>query len=110
MSFAGERLGDLLIQEASFLYGVTDKVAEIQVELRRMKCFLKDADARQDEDETIWNWVAEIGENALDAEDTIETFVLKVALSRRGGLQNILKRYVCTLLGRKPLAAAIDPG
>ena len=49
MSFAVERLGDLLIQEASFLYGITDKVAEIQAELRRMKCFLKDADAKQDD-------------------------------------------------------------
>ena len=68
MSFAVERLGDLLIEEATFLHGVTDKVSEVQVELRRMKCFLKDADARQGEGETIRNWVAEIRENALDAE------------------------------------------
>ena len=97
MSFAVERLGDLLIEEASFLHGVTDKVAEIQVELRRMKCFLKDADARQGEGETIRNWVAEIRENAFDAEDTIDAFVLKVALRRRTGrgFQNILKRYAC---------------
>ena len=95
VSFAVERLGDLLIEEASFLHGVTDRVAEIQVELRRMKCFLKDADARQGEDETIRNWVTEIRENAFDAEDTIETFVLKVALRRRRGFQNIFKRYAC---------------
>ena len=60
MSFAMERLGELLIEEARFLHGVTDKVAEILDELRRMKFFLKDADARHDEDETIRNWVAEI--------------------------------------------------
>ena len=97
VSFAVERLGDLLIEEASFLHGVTDKVAEIQVELMRMKCFLKDADARQGEGETIRNWVAEIRENAFDAEDTIDTFILKVALRRRRGrgFQNILKRYAC---------------
>ena len=95
VSFAVERLGDLLIEEATFLHGVTDKVAEIQDELRRMKCFLKDADARQGEGETVRNWVAEIRENAFDAEDTIDTFVLKVALRRRRGFQNILKRYAC---------------
>ena len=61
-----------------------------------MKCFLKDADDRQGEDETIRNWVAEIRENAFHAKDTIETFVLKVSLRRRGrGLQNILKSYAC---------------
>ena len=95
VSFAVERLGDLLIEEATFLHGVTDKVAEIQDELRRMKCFLKDADARQGEGETVRNWVAEIRENAFDAEDTIDTFVVKVALRRRRGFQNILKRYAC---------------
>ncbi|XP_034704997.1 putative disease resistance protein At1g50180 isoform X2 [Vitis riparia] len=103
VSFAVERLGDLLIQEASFLHGVTDKIAEIQVELRRMKCFLKDADARRDEDETIRNWVAEIREAAYDAEDTVETFAFKVARRRRSGLQNILKRYACILSEFKAL-------
>ena len=97
VSFAVERLGDLLIEEASFLHGVTDKVAEIQVELELMKGFLKDADARQGEGETIRRWVAQIRENAFDAEDTIDTFILKVALRRRRGrgFQNILKRYAC---------------
>ncbi|KAJ9683822.1 hypothetical protein PVL29_016359 [Vitis rotundifolia] len=103
VSFAVERLGDLLIQEASFLHGVNDKVAEIQVELRRMKCFLKDADAIQNEDETIRNWVAEIREAAYDAEDTVETFAFKVARRRRSGLQNILKRYACILSEFKAL-------
>ncbi|RVW82970.1 putative disease resistance protein [Vitis vinifera] len=58
-----------------------------------MKCFLKDADAKQDEDEMICNWVAEIREAAYDAEDVIEAFAFRVALRRRRGLQNILKRY-----------------
>ncbi|CBI25483.3 unnamed protein product, partial [Vitis vinifera] len=110
VSFAVERLGDLLIQEASFLHGVTDKVAEIKVELRRMTCFLKDADARQDEDETIRNLVAEIREAAYDAEDTVETFAFKVARRRRSGLQNILKRYACILSEFKALHESIGEG
>ena len=97
VSFAVERLRDLLIEEATFLRGVTDKVREIQDELELMKGFLKDADARQGEGETIRRWVAQIRENAFDAEDTIDTFILKVALRRRRGrgFQNILKRYAC---------------
>ena len=48
-------------------------------------------------------WQKLIRANALDAEDTIDTFVLKVALRRRRGrgrgrgtgVQNFLKRYAC---------------
>ena len=103
VSFAVERLGDLLIQQASFLHGVSDKVTEIQAELRTMKCFLRDADARQYESEVIRNWVAEIREAAYDTEDIIETYASKAALrSRRSGLQNNLnnlKRYVLKKIG-----------
>uniref|UniRef100_F6HCD2 Disease resistance protein n=1 Tax=Vitis vinifera TaxID=29760 RepID=F6HCD2_VITVI len=102
VSFAVERLGDLLIQQASFLHGVSDKVTEIQAELRTMKCFLRDADARQYESEVIRNWVAEIREAAYDTEDIIETYASKAALrSRRSGLQNNLnnlKRYYACFL------------
>ncbi|XP_034704288.1 putative disease resistance protein At1g50180 [Vitis riparia] len=103
VSFAVERLGDLLIQQASFLQGVSDKVTEIQAELRTMKCFLRDADARQYESEVIRNWVAEIREAAYDTEDIIETYASKAALSRRSGLQNNLKRYACFLSEFKAL-------
>ncbi|KAJ9683823.1 hypothetical protein PVL29_016360 [Vitis rotundifolia] len=93
VSFAVGRLGDLLIQEASFLHEVSDKVLEIQTELKRMQCFLKDADARQDENEVIHNCVVEIREAAYDAEDIIETFASRVALRRRrSSPQNIFKR------------------
>lgn len=93
MSFAVGRLGDLLIQEASFLHEVSDKVVEIRTELKRMQCFLKDADARQDENEVIHNCVVEIREAAYDAEDIIETFASRVALRRRrSSPQNIFKR------------------
>ncbi|RVW82969.1 putative disease resistance protein [Vitis vinifera] len=104
VSFAVERLGDLLIQEASFLHGVRDKVTEIQAELRMMQCFLRDADARRYESEVIRNWVAEIREAAYDTEDIIETYASKAALrTRRSGLQNNIKRYACFLSEFKAL-------
>ncbi|EEF40596.1 putative disease resistance protein At1g50180 [Ricinus communis] len=90
------RLTDLLIQEATFLDGVTEEVLGMQLELRRMQSFLKDADTRQDEEniETLRNWVAEIREAAYDVEDLIEEFALKVALrSGRSGVVNVIKRY-----------------
>ena len=43
------RIGDLLIQESNFLYGVSDQVELLQTELKLMQGILKDADGRQDE-------------------------------------------------------------
>ncbi|KAJ6758945.1 DISEASE RESISTANCE PROTEIN RP [Salix koriyanagi] len=87
------RLGDLLIQEAVFLDGVNEEVYDMQAQLQRMQSFLRDADRRQDEEESVRNWVSEIRETAYDVEDIIEEFALKVALRRRSGMVNVMKRY-----------------
>lgn len=79
VSFAVERLGDLLIQEAKLLQGVGGQVKKLQTELKRMQCFLRDAESRQDEDETIKNQISEIRNLAYDAEDVIEMYAVKVA-------------------------------
>ncbi|XP_028755936.1 putative disease resistance protein At1g50180 [Neltuma alba] len=76
VSYAVERLGDLLIGEASLLLGVGDNVRQMQVELRRMQCFLRDAEKRQHKDESIRNWVSEIKNIAYKAEDVIENYAL----------------------------------
>ncbi|XP_009337964.2 putative disease resistance protein At1g50180 [Pyrus x bretschneideri] len=91
VSFVVDRLGDLLIEKATFLHGVKQNVEQIRVELSRMQCFLKDADKRQDEDESIRNWVSEIREVAYDAEDVIGSFTIKIAPP----ISNPLKRYAC---------------
>ncbi|XP_058190796.1 probable disease resistance protein At1g58602 isoform X2 [Rhododendron vialii] len=96
ISFVVERLGNLLIQEERFLHG--DQVDQMQRELSRMQCFLKAADARREEgDELVRNCISEIRELSLDAEDVIATFVVKVALVRRGRIHPMLKRYFCII-------------
>ncbi|CAL5392330.1 unnamed protein product [Camellia sinensis] len=93
VAFAIKGLGVLVIQNAQFLYGMSDQVEQVQAHLRQMQCFLKDADAKQDEHEMIHNLVAEIREVAYNAEAVVETFVFEVA-SRRGGFRKILIRSV----------------
>lgn len=44
------RLANLLIEETKFLYGVSGEIVQMQAEFKRMQCFLRDADARQDEE------------------------------------------------------------
>ncbi|KAE9447306.1 hypothetical protein C3L33_20764, partial [Rhododendron williamsianum] len=96
VSFVVERLGNLLTQEYRLLHGVRAQVEQMQKELSRMQCFMKAADARRGEgDELVSNCISEIRELSLDAEDVIATFVIKVALMRRGRIHHMLKRYFC---------------
>ncbi|CDP20592.1 unnamed protein product [Coffea canephora] len=93
ISFVIERTGDLLIQKLVFLKGVRRQVERLQYDLVRMRCFLKDADQRQDEDARIRNWVSEIRAAAYDAEDIIEIFASKVEFIKDKGLVTQLTHY-----------------
>ena len=53
VSFVVERLGNLLIEEAAFLQGVSQQVNQMQIELKRMQYFLKDTDKKQNKDESV---------------------------------------------------------
>ncbi|XP_058115321.1 putative disease resistance protein At1g50180 [Magnolia sinica] len=88
-----QKLADSLIQEAIFLGGVRDQVEWLNTEFTRMRCFLKDADAKQEGDERVKNWVREVTDVAYDAEDAIDTFVFKVATLRRSGFGGRIRRY-----------------
>ncbi|KAI3942087.1 hypothetical protein MKW92_029660, partial [Papaver armeniacum] len=95
IQFAVEKLGDALIHETNFLLGVRDQVVELRDELRRMQCFLKDADAKQQQgDERVRNWVADIRNVAYDAEDVVDTFMLKIDATHKsgGGVLSLIKR------------------
>ncbi|EOY13108.1 CC-NBS-LRR class disease resistance protein, putative [Theobroma cacao] len=97
VSSAVIRIGELLTQEATSLWGVEERVDRLQRELRWMQSFLADADARQGESERVRLWVAEIRDLAYDAEDIIETFALKIGSKRKGGFSNVVKRSACIL-------------
>ncbi|MCD7445944.1 hypothetical protein HAX54_024645 [Datura stramonium] len=60
-----------------------------------MKCFLKDADMKQEEDEaaTIRNWVSEIRAVAYHAEDVIEIFIHQVESQKRQSFFINRERY-----------------
>ncbi|KAI7981578.1 putative disease resistance protein [Camellia lanceoleosa] len=89
VSFAAKWIADLMIQEANLLYGVCNQVGDLVRELRRMQCFLKDADAKEVEDEIIRDLVVEIREIAYDAEDVIATFVFEVEPQEKARLSKL---------------------
>ncbi|KAM5554537.1 hypothetical protein ABKV19_022766 [Rosa sericea] len=87
-------LGHFIIQQAKFLSGVSYQVELAKVELHLIRGFLRDADARQGEEEVVRIWVKLIRDAAYDLEDVIESFALKVASRRRGGtVKIVLKRF-----------------
>ncbi|XP_017979984.1 PREDICTED: probable disease resistance protein At1g58602 isoform X2 [Theobroma cacao] len=91
------RIGELLTQEATSLWGVEEQVDRLQTELKWMQSFLIDADARRGESESVRLWVSEIRDLAYDAEDVVETFALRIGSKRKGGFSNAVKRSVCIL-------------
>ncbi|KAK9987900.1 hypothetical protein SO802_028139 [Lithocarpus litseifolius] len=91
------RIGDLLEQEVKFLFGVRNQVEMLQTELRLMQSLLKDADAKQDESETVRQWVAEIRDLAYDADDIIANYALTVGSRKGGGIRKFINRSSCIL-------------
>ncbi|XP_048131640.1 putative disease resistance protein At1g50180 [Rhodamnia argentea] len=92
VSFAGQTIGKLLIDEAKFLWGVEGKIQDLQIELKQIQGFLKDADTRREHDQAVGEWIAQLQDIAYDAEDVLERYILRVATKKE---QNIVKSYAC---------------
>ncbi|XVE50713.1 hypothetical protein DITRI_Ditri01bG0185400 [Diplodiscus trichospermus] len=90
-------IGDLLTDEAIYLWGVEEQVGPLQRELKWMQSFLQDADSRQGESERLRLWVAEIRDLAYDAEDVVESFALKIGSKRKRGFSTAIQRSACIL-------------
>ncbi|XP_058114507.1 putative disease resistance protein At1g50180 [Magnolia sinica] len=93
VSFLLEKLGNQLVQEAISFIGLQAQVQWIQGELEWMQS-LKDADAKQQGDESVKKWVQDVRGIAYDMEDVIDTFLLKIEPLKRQGFTGSVKRYV----------------
>ncbi|XP_022738680.1 putative disease resistance protein At1g50180 [Durio zibethinus] len=94
VSLVIENIASQMVDEAVSLARVWETVEWIHAELRRMLCFLKDADAKQDGDDRVRNWVADIREVAYDAEDAIDSYILKMMKQQeKGSTTRFFKRY-----------------
>ncbi|XP_010479468.1 PREDICTED: putative disease resistance protein At1g50180 isoform X2 [Camelina sativa] len=97
VSVTVQKLGELLLEEPLLLFGIGDQVKQLQDELKRLKCFLKDADEKQQKSERVRNWVAGIREASYDAEDILEAFFLKAESRKQKGMTRVLRRLACIL-------------
>ncbi|KAH7689147.1 P-loop containing nucleoside triphosphate hydrolase protein [Dioscorea alata] len=92
------KLRDVIVQEAINLYGVKDELEWLERELRRMQCFLKDADAKKNngDDDRVKNWITEMRDLAFEAEDIIDNFMYCELRRQQGqtGCIGFIKRFV----------------
>ncbi|PON98641.1 NB-ARC domain, LRR domain containing protein [Trema orientale] len=101
VSQAVQRIADLLIQEAASLRSVKDDIKNLQIELTCMQSFLKDADRKQEQDELVRIWIAEVRDIACEIEDVIETYIFQVHSSyRKAFLLRKLRTRVNAIMDR----------
>ncbi|KAK4478621.1 hypothetical protein RD792_014110 [Penstemon davidsonii] len=85
-----QAVGELLLYEARYLDCIRTQLEEIQTKLRRLQAISKIADARQEEDERIRDWVAETREAAYIAEDILDIFAIEISLGKE---KSLLQKY-----------------
>ncbi|XP_027171899.1 putative disease resistance RPP13-like protein 3 [Coffea eugenioides] len=102
------RIVDLLNKNSVFLKDVERQVEKLKDDLVWMRCFLKDAEQRQDEDARIRNWVSLVRAAAYDAEDVIEIFASKVEFfTKDKGLVTKLTYYPLKIVNRYKIGKEI---
>ncbi|CAA7048359.1 unnamed protein product [Microthlaspi erraticum] len=100
VSVTVQKLGELLLEQPLFFFGIGDQMKQLQDELKRLRCFLQDADEKQHKSERVRNWVAGIREAAYDAEDVLEAFFLKAEPKKEKGIKKVFRRLACRLSHR----------
>ena len=108
LSFGVERLWNLLVRESERSQGFDEQFKVLKRDVRKLRCFLEDADAKKHMNATVRNAIIEIKEIVFDAEDIIETFLLKEELGNTSGIRNAMRRFSCVSLERRGLALDIE--
>ncbi|KAL1218252.1 putative disease resistance protein [Cardamine amara subsp. amara] len=104
LSFGVEKLWDLLVRESERFQGVQEQFDGLKREVKMLRCFLEDADAKKHTSATVRNAVKDIKEIVYDAEDIIETFLLKEELSKTSGIKKHIRKFSWVIADRRGLA------
>ncbi|KAL5999810.1 hypothetical protein ACLOJK_038096 [Asimina triloba] len=98
VSFLLEYLGPLLGQEVKLLKGVRGEARRIRDELECMRCFLRDADAREGNSESIKNWVSQVRAAANETEDILDEFIIQIGQYHDArGVYGILRKVAYSI-------------
>ncbi|KAJ1689230.1 hypothetical protein LUZ63_013385 [Rhynchospora breviuscula] len=102
------KIAEAAYQEVLFLYGVGDKVEWAKRELEWVGAFVRDADAKQNNDALVKKWVKEVKEVAYMIEDALDEFFVKMGGARSKGVLGRVSHKPKELIERHKVATAID--
>ncbi|CDP11689.1 unnamed protein product [Coffea canephora] len=85
VGFLIKQLSTFLSQESTLLGGFRPDVQYIKDELGSMKAFLRQAEAKEDNDSQLQEWVKQVREVAYDTEDVLDDFAFRFARGHADG-------------------------
>ncbi|KAJ4887845.1 Disease resistance protein (NBS class) family [Raphanus sativus] len=103
LPFAVERLWNLLVQETGQFEGVEEQLEGLKNDVEKLRCFLKDAEAKKHASEMVRKTIKDIKEIVFDAEDIVETFLLKKELGESSS--SSVKRSTYVAIKRRGLGS-----
>lgn len=101
------QLSTFLNQEGNLLGGLKQEVQHIRDELGHMKAFLKVAEAKEEDDPRIQEWMKQVREVTYDIEDVLDQFVAATAHHRASGFSPCFNR-IKSLKARHNIAGEIE--
>ena len=107
LPFAVERLWNLLVRETKQFQGVEEQFKGLKNDVKTLRCFLKDAEAKKHSSEMVRKVIKDIKELVFDAEDIIETFLLKKELGESSS--SSFKRFAYVTVKRMGLGFVMKP-
>ncbi|WJX61587.1 hypothetical protein P8452_46661 [Trifolium repens] len=111
VSFLLDRLTWLLQEEVNLQRGVREDVRYIKDELERHKAILMVADSLEDKDPELKVWVRRVRDIALDMEDAIDEYNLRLVYHQQGNTNSSFHKIVFgikTLKARHQIASNIQ--
>ncbi|XP_056850486.1 probable disease resistance protein At1g59620 [Raphanus sativus] len=104
LPFAVERLWNILVRETERFQGVGEQFDGLKSDVETLRCFLEDAEAKKHTSAMVRKTIKDVKEIVLDAEDIIETFLLKKELGESSSSRNSVRRLAYATVKRVGLA------
>ncbi|KAF3565479.1 hypothetical protein DY000_02011081 [Brassica cretica] len=108
LSFGVERLWNLLVRESERFQGFNEQLNVLKNDMKMLRCFLEDAYAKKHTSAMMENIIKDIKEIVLDAEDMVETFLLKEELKNTRGIKNSARKFSCSIFEHRGLAFSME--
>jgi Rx N-terminal domain len=108
VSYVLGRIGEAAYQEALSLYGLGEKIEWAKREFKWVSAFLKDAEAKQNKDARMQQWVKDVREVAYMIEDALDKFLVEVGRGSEKGFLQRARKLPKELWAKHKLVTEID--